>query len=93
MSTAPTTVVPLTVSNPNEHKPSAPRLYWLLGLGAGFIGLWFFICIFACIYRIRYWPEDEERREERLENIRRLQEANITNPIEEPETPPPIYTV
>jgi hypothetical protein len=92
MSTTPITVVPLTVSTPNEDKASAPRLYWLLGLGGGFIVLWFFICIFACIYRLRYWPKDEESSEECLGNIRRLQEANITNPIEEPETPPPIYT-
>jgi hypothetical protein len=36
--------------------------------------------------------EDNERRKERLENIPRLQKANITHPIEEPETPPPAYT-
>jgi hypothetical protein len=46
---------------------------------------------------MKYWPKDQERRLERLENIRRLQEANqeanITHPIEEPETPPPAYTV
>jgi DNA anti-recombination protein RmuC len=50
---------------------------------------------------MKYWPKDQERRLKRLENIRRLQEANqevnqeanITHPIEEPETPPPAYTV